>query len=243
MFSGAEAKRVHDEEIYLVEDRTKQPKENFKVFGEILSGLTLPKDAKVLDVGCATGELVDYLRSLYPDWRYHGLDVSQALIDAAAQRMPDAVWRTGSILDPAAFRGGEYDLITCSGVLTIFDEIEAPIANLLSGLKPGGALIIFTPVNEYGCDVLVRVRRVDRADDPWHSGFNQFSREYFERVLTAHTPKLEWRFRKFTMPIPLERRHDDPLRNWTTTLDGENVQMRGTSQVANQFFLTISRPS
>jgi hypothetical protein len=45
------------------------------------------------------------------------------------------------------------------------------------------------------------------------------------------------------MPIPLARRHDDPLRNWTTTLDGENVQIRGTSQVANQFFLTISRPS
>jgi SAM-dependent methyltransferase len=44
--------------------------------------------ARLLEVGCATGELCRYLHLKHPSTRYHGLDVSRAALERAREKYP-----------------------------------------------------------------------------------------------------------------------------------------------------------
>lgn len=235
-----EAKRVHDEEVYLREDRRSTPKEYFKVLQTILDAEPKRPDSRLLDIGCATGELIEFLSVKQPGWAYTGTDVSDSMLAEAARRLPQARFVNSSIMDPEFFKAHSFDIITCCGVLTIFDELETPLSNIARAMAPGATAIVFTPVNLFGMDVLLRCRRVDRPNDPWHAGYNHFSKEYFERVL--RDLGMQWTWRQFEMPFDIPRRPDDPLRNWTiATSTNPFQQMRGTGMLTNQFFLTFKK--
>lgn len=52
--------------------------------GDFLAGIALPAGARVLDVGCGTGELTARLAALGPDLDVLGVDADPGMVDAAA---------------------------------------------------------------------------------------------------------------------------------------------------------------
>lgn len=58
----------------------------FLRFEQLCKVITLPKAFSVNDLGCGYGALYDYLNKTFDAVTYRGYDVSQAMIDAAAQR-------------------------------------------------------------------------------------------------------------------------------------------------------------
>lgn len=238
-----EARRIHDEKVYLVEDRSDKPKEIFKQIRTIIQDWRenqmsdTPVD--LLDIGSATGDFLSYVAREFHGWRLTGLDVSEKMLDVSRIRLPEVDFVQGSILDEQALAGNKYDVITCMGVLSIFDSLEVPVKNLVDALKPNGLLIIFGMMNEYAMDVLVRCRNSNYADEPWQIGYNAFSREYYERVLNSLDRSLHFSWTKFRLPFEIAKT-DDLLRNWTVVLDDEKYQqIRGTSQLSTQYILTI----
>jgi len=237
-----EARRIHDEKVYLAEDRSSHPKEIFKQVGVILKSRFGASQVpmELLDVGSATGEFLGYVANEFPDWKLTGLDVSDRMVAESRRRLPNARFLTGSLLEQSVLSNQRFDVITCMGVLSIFDSLEEPIEVLVRALKPKGLLIIFGMMNEYAMDVLVRCRYSHAPDQPWQIGYNAFSREYYERVLGQQGRKLEFSWQKFVLPFAIAKR-EDLLRNWTIQTENDpHQQIRGTSQLSTQYILQVN---
>lgn len=92
--------------------------------------------ASVLDFGCGTARLVDYLqRGNYPGVVYKGLDLSHRFVDVAAKKYPDLGFFCADVIaDPDAMP--EADYVVMNGVFTekrglSFDEMRAYFERLL----------------------------------------------------------------------------------------------------------------
>ena len=131
--------RLHDK-LYLNEDRKDTPKENFKF---LLDKLPYSLNHKrVMDIGCATGDFLHYLSKLFPDASLFGLDVYKELIDVAKKEVPSVEKYYELDISSEISDIGKFDVVTCLGVLSIFDDIEKAVSNLTSLTKPGGKLFI-----------------------------------------------------------------------------------------------------
>lgn len=96
---------------------------------------------RVLDIGCGTAEILDYL----PGVEYVGYDVSESYIEAAQVKYPQQTFKVGALPDG---HDGTFDIVLALGVLhhlateeciDLFDE-----ARLC--LKPGGRIVTVDPV-------------------------------------------------------------------------------------------------
>ena len=68
--------RINDHDrFYLTEDRRQQPKEYFKFLVQQAAPILCSRSPHVLDIGCAAGDFLYYLRSSYPNARIAGIDL------------------------------------------------------------------------------------------------------------------------------------------------------------------------
>src|SRR5512136_2262168 len=84
----------------------------------ILSQVGLPKDEKLLDFGCGTGELLGFLRREL-DYRgeYVGWDLSYPVLNAARLKYPNARFERREILSDGVLE--DFDYILASGTFNI----------------------------------------------------------------------------------------------------------------------------
>lgn len=102
-----------------------------------------PGNARVLDVGCGTGVMSDFMTRF---GTVIGIDYSEPAVRLAAQMVPRASFRVGSLVD-ASFPAGSFD------VISLFDVLEhVPLgerANFMAALgrilSASGVLIASTP--------------------------------------------------------------------------------------------------
>ena len=236
--------RQADDNIYLNENRYEKPKEIFKELVKIFRQKFDGYEKKVfLDAGCATGEFIWYGKSEFPQGTFTGLDVSPEMIKFAKNQLANCRFEVGSVLDSNIFNPETFDAITCSGVLSIFDDQKAPIQNLISWLKPGGHLLIYTIVNQDPVDMIMRYRDVTKSPEPWESGWNIFSKKTFDAILKSVEPKVTWDWNEFKMPFSLERQKD-PMRTWTIKTEDNPFQLiNGAGQLINGQILHVQKPA
>lgn len=88
----------------------------------------VPEGARVLDIGCGTGDL---LAALDPAEAV-GVDLSEAMIAVARRENPAYTYHVGDIEDPdlAARLDGPFDVIILSDTVGSLEDIEATFANL-----------------------------------------------------------------------------------------------------------------
>ena len=234
-------KRVADEAIYLNENRYDRPKEIFKYIGDIIKESDYPEGSKLLDAGCATGELIYYLKQILPNFgSFHGMDISENLIALARKRVKNVQFFTGSILKDKSFKKCHYDVVICSGVISIFDELEKPMSNLLSCVRKGGSVLIAGGFNDDPIDVIMRYRRANKPSEEWETGWNIFSRCTIEDILKNSGYKLKWNWYDFRLPFKIIKNSGDPMRCWTIATSGDPYQqVNGACQMINYKVLKI----
>ena len=137
-----------------------------------ISKITNPK---IFDIGCGDASFICYLKKKYPNAKYYGLEPNQDLIDKARNNhLLDDVKLIKD--DACKFKIRErFNIIIMSGVLSIFDEIDVPIRNMIKHLLPGGYGYIFGGFCSADIDVLVRFRNNYLKSTTWESGLNMFS--------------------------------------------------------------------
>lgn len=227
---------------YINEGWAKEPKESFKSLAGLIKQLSLPENAKLLDVGCATGELIHYLSTQFSSFSFTGMDIFDDLIHVASQLQADKTFIRGSILDKNDELTNAFDIITAIGVMSIFDETNIGVfwKNLLDRVKAGGKIIILSPLNEYGVDTMIRHRkRINGKLGEWETGWNIFSFEAINEVIQNKCSKCE--FIKFNFTGNLSRKND-PVRTWTlSTSEKEKQLMNGLKLLIDHYFIVVTK--
>ena len=102
---------------------------------------TLPKDARVLDLGCGAGQPISAWL-IGEGFRLTGTDFALAMLDLARSRWPDGDWRhvdmrgldLGEVFDGIVSWNAFFHLTP--------DEQRACVPRLAAHLKPGGTLLV-----------------------------------------------------------------------------------------------------
>lgn len=89
----------------------------------------------VLDIGCGTAEILDYM----PPVHYTGWDTSAEYIEACKRTYPTQTFKQGALPDGT----GAYDVVMALGVLHHMndDECRSFFAAAKRNLKPGGRVV------------------------------------------------------------------------------------------------------
>ena len=107
----------------------------------------IPLSARVLDLGCGSGDLLSYLNR-YGFRLVEGVDVSEEQVELARSRGLDA--SVADAMQTLRNRVGDYDLITAFDVLEHFSkgELLRLMEAVRSALRPNGVFIAQTPNGE-----------------------------------------------------------------------------------------------
>jgi len=111
----------------------------------------LPDRARVLDVGCGTGEISARIARHFAGARVTGIDVLQGPLDMARKRYADLASRLDFQVGDAfhlAFADSTFDLSVCRHMLQAVPDPEKVLAELRRVTKPGGW--IHTVSEDYG---------------------------------------------------------------------------------------------
>lgn len=225
---------------YISEGWSREPKETFKWLADIIEAEFSIGRSAVLDVGCATGELLGFLSSRKLFERYVGVDVTTDLLDPARAALPQAEFVQASALDLPAEFDGRFDLVAAMGCMSIFDEsqIDRFWANLFRVVKTPGLIVVLAPLNEFDVDVMIRHRKYD-ADGPraWETGWNIHSERGIRAIVERHGAVLETR--RFQIPFDLPRR-EDLARTWTMrTEHRERQTTNGLKLLIDHYFMIV----
>lgn len=229
---------------YIAEGWAREPKESFKEVAAHIARLHQDAPGRLLDVGCATGELIGYLGGRFPGLSFTGVDVFEELLAEARKLAPCATFLRSSALELPEALHGAFDIVTAIGCMSIFDETEIEIfwSNLLRAVRPGGTVIVLAPLNEYGVDTMIRHRkRMGGRLGAWETGWNIFSRETVQEILSGLGQPCE--LHRFSPDLRLAPR-EDPVRTWTVGTEHNPRQLtNGLKLLVDHYFILAGRLS
>jgi trans-aconitate methyltransferase len=229
---------------YIGEGWSTEPKQSFVALASHLETERGRAPAgELLDIGCATGELIGYLGAQFPQLRCTGADVFDVLLDQARKNVAAATFVNASALALPDTLKGRFDVVTAIGVASVFDEteIETFWRNLLNAAKPGGTIAVLSPLNEFGVDTMIRHRkRRDGAPLPWETGWNVFAIDTIREIVESLGATI--RIERFHFDGELKPR-PDPVRTWTMATERDPRQLtNGLKLLVDHYFMIARKP-
>jgi SAM-dependent methyltransferase len=194
---------------------------------ELVRGLLAGKErARLLDIGCSTGNLLRHLRSALPELELTGGDLTPDVL-ARCRADPELEGVEFAELDVLALPEQRFDAVVANAVLFLLtdDEFARAAGSIKQALRPGGALVAFDLFHPFEQELEVRERSRTHPD-----GLVLHLRPY-ERVRdaceAAGFERIE--FHPFEIPVDLPRNDDDgELITYTRRTDeGGRLLFRG----------------
>ena len=164
--------RLHDK-IYLKSNRYKKPKETSKLLYKILKKkLSNNKNYKLLDVGCANGELLFFLHQKFSNIEFCGIDVRNDLIKLAKKKCSSDIYFKKLDYTQNQNFNKKFDIIICSGVISIFDDLDIFFKNIKRNMKKNSILFLFCNFNNYDFDLILTYKDLNSKNINYQSGWN-----------------------------------------------------------------------
>lgn len=138
------------------------------ILGRAIASARLPAEGVFLDVGCGSGETLDWFSRRHPRWRSAGVDVAFEALRAVPPLRSGGVARATALHLPV--QSGTIDLIVCQDVLQhlpLDGGDLAALAEMRRVLKPGGTLVLRTNAQSLprtSDDAEYQFRRYDTSD-------------------------------------------------------------------------------
>ena len=120
-------------------DQTHQDFElNNRLVREIASYITKSGIKNIVEIGCGSGKIYDYLSQTGFNGSYTGIEMASYVINVNQQDYPNARWQVGSVYDLINQRA-QYDGCLAFFVLEHLIYPERALESMLHSLKPGGS--------------------------------------------------------------------------------------------------------
>ena len=236
--------RTHDD-LYLKDRRKKNTKEYFKFLYKNLSKNYLLKSKKkvnIIDIGCATGELIYYLKTKFKNAIFTGSDVHAKLIKVAKKDkdLRDVNFSVENIINnPKKIHLKRFDIILFIAVHSIWDQIDTWFSNLRKYGKKGSTIYIFGLFNPNPLDTFVKVRRNNSKKNVLEPGWNLISINTFKKYFKLKKIK-NYKFHRWEIKIALSKNKKDPMRSFTQKLSNNKYQLTsGIGLIHNLYLLEV----
>lgn len=227
--------RTHDK-LYLTSNRYKKPKEKSKLLYKILKK-KLPKTGNynLLDVGCANGELLFYLHQKFDNINFCGIDIRKDLIKLAKKKCSSEIYFKKLDYNKKQNFNKKFDFIICSGVISIFDNLDIFFKNIKNNMKKTSILFLFGPFNNYEFDIIVAYKDLNSKNVNYQSGWNIWSiktiKKYFRNKKIIKYP--------FNIKFDVKQNKKDLVRSWTVKINKKRYFTNALNLIFNQMWLEI----
>jgi len=104
----------------------------------------LADQTRLLDVGCGSGDLLDYLGDRLGKISYTGIDAAERAISIARQRFPSCRFEIGDV-EAMVNIESKFDLIVSHMVFALLDDPIKALKEAARVLEPGGTFVCWTP--------------------------------------------------------------------------------------------------
>lgn len=137
-------------------------------------------DFTMLDVGCATGQLLSEVRSEFPECKLFGIDKSEQMIELARSKNIDAQF--DCVYAEEYDTKIKFDVITCCHSFPYYQEKELVLKKLASLLKENGmAIFIHGSINSIYDKIVMSIVEMtaEKANYLSKKEFINLAKEYF----------------------------------------------------------------
>jgi len=128
---------------------------------ETLRRMPMSATARVLDVGCGTGELLSRLRLQHPDARLAGLDPVVEMLDVARDKLGGSPDLKIGYADSLPWASGSFDIVVSCNMFHYIAHPQAALREMARVIRPGGALVLTDWCDDYLwcrlCNVYLRL--------------------------------------------------------------------------------------
>ncbi len=202
-------KEKQQDYVYLQEDYYKNPKEIFYFVAKLMNS----NNFSCLDLGCARGEFLYYLKQNFDTTKLLGVDYSEVLIDKAQEY--EGLNGVDFYVDSAETfnSSNKFDFVTLLGTISYFDDTYFVLETIKKHLKSNGRAFILSCFNFDDVDVLVKYRnnKIFKTDE-FERGWNRHSIETIKKNLFKLGMKLV-DVHNFELSFKLQKQ-EDPSRAW-----------------------------
>jgi len=191
----------------------------------------------LLDIGGAKGELIYLLQKDFPKNEYVCLEYNNELIEIGKKFLTNVEFIKGDAQDFDLNK--QFDIVVMSGVLSIFDNIDNVLKNMIKHIKKDGYGFIFGGFNKDDIDVIVRFKNNYVDSNIWESGWNMFSINSVYKVLAPYVKNFE--YKKFVLNTSLKKT-SNPVNSYTVELkNGEFLILTGGNIVRDFYLLKFQK--
>lgn len=164
--------------------------ERLRPFEDLFALIAPVPAARVVDLGCGTGEIAAMLAERLPGAHVLGLDNAEAMLaPARARASTHLAFRLGDIRDVEEWSA--WDLVFSHAALQWVPDHEALFAELLGGMKPGAQIAVQMPRNEAHASHVVAAELA--REEPWRGWLGGYVRQHdtlplerYAELLHAH---------------------------------------------------------
>jgi len=137
----------------------------------------LPKDARILEIGCGTGHNLPMLAQF---GSVDAIEIDEAAREIASQRLGKPVG-AAPLPELSGVERGSYDMIAVLDVVEHVEDDVGALRAMAECLKPGGKILITVPAHQWMWSA--------------HDVVNHHKRRYSKRTLTdaLRSAGLQWR--------------------------------------------------
>ena len=195
------------------------------------------KHGRWLDLGCADALFLDALRRSFSGWELIGLEINKDLLERAYATVENTNIRIVNEDASTYASDDHFDVVTASGLLSVFDEPLQVLDCWLKLLKPEGLLIVFGTFSPFDMDIKINYRNNYNSSE-WETGINSFAQKTFERHLSSLNLVPE--FIPFEMSVDLKK-GDDPIRSYTIKDENGKRMVIAGNTIKNLYYMLIKK--